>query len=278
MGERGQPVLVFLHGFPEGAFVWDALLVHFAAKGYRCIAPNLRGFEKSTAPPEVEAYQASQLVKDIAALIAIEGGQLECLIAHDWGGVVAWDLANQLPHLIKKLAIVNAPHMGTYVRDLKNSPAQQQAGEYINFFIHPTAAAVLSDDDYRLMWTFFANTPQTPGNRLWLTDTVKAQYREVWNCGLTGGLNLYRATPVRPARGNKPGVLAVDIPRSLLTVEVPTLVIWADGDTGLLPNLLHGLEDFVPTLTVQHVPHATHWIVHEQPALVAEYLAHFIVK
>ena len=92
-GERGRPVLMFLHGFPEAAFVWDFLLEHFSRAengGYRCVASNLRGFEHSSAPTDVRAYRSKQLVQDIAALIALEaqhqGGQLAGLVAHDWVG------------------------------------------------------------------------------------------------------------------------------------------------------------------------------------------------
>ena len=129
-GERGRPVLVFLHGFPEAAFVWDELLEHFARPengGYRCVAPNLRGYEKSSQPADVKAYRAKLLVQDIAALIRIEGAPIECLVAHDWGGAVAWNLANQLPELTKKLAIINSPHPGTFLRELKSNPKQQAA-------------------------------------------------------------------------------------------------------------------------------------------------------
>src|SRR5215208_5757501 len=93
-GRRGDPVLVFLHGFPEAAFVWDALLEHFAQPangGYRCVAPNLRGYEQSSRPAEVAAYRPKHLVQDIAALAQIEGAPLACLVAHDWGGAVAWN-------------------------------------------------------------------------------------------------------------------------------------------------------------------------------------------
>ena len=68
-GDRGRPVLMFLHGFPEAAFVWDEYLEHFAAQGYRAVAPNLRGFAGSSSPAEVSAYRAKHLVQDIAALI-----------------------------------------------------------------------------------------------------------------------------------------------------------------------------------------------------------------
>ena len=99
-GVAGRPVLLFLHGFPEGAFIWDELLLHFARPengGYRCVAPYLRGFGPSSSPQAVDAYRAKHLVQDLVALIAHEcpGSALECLIAHDWGGAVAWNLANQ---------------------------------------------------------------------------------------------------------------------------------------------------------------------------------------
>ena len=73
------PHVMFLHGFPEAAFVWDELLEHFAQPehgGCRCIAPNLRGFERSSQPAEVSAYRPKYIVQDIAALIASGGGPL----------------------------------------------------------------------------------------------------------------------------------------------------------------------------------------------------------
>ena len=95
-GRSGAPVLVFLHGFPEAAFVWDGLLEHFSAR-YRCVAPNLRGYERSSAPVDVEAYRAKHLVADISSLIDALGGQLAALVAHDWGGALAWGIAAQRP-------------------------------------------------------------------------------------------------------------------------------------------------------------------------------------
>lgn len=90
-GEPGRPVLLFLHGFPEGAWVWNPLLRHFAQPengSYRCVAPNLRGYERSSAPEDVKAYRAKHLVQDIVALIDSTSGNapLAALIAHDWGG------------------------------------------------------------------------------------------------------------------------------------------------------------------------------------------------
>ena len=283
-GAWGRPVLMFLHGFPEAAFVWDFLLAHFARAengGYRCVAPNLRGFERSSAPLDVNAYRPKHLVQDIAALIAIEapepGGQLAALVAHDWGGAVAWYLANQLPDLSGQLVIINSPHPGTFLRELKNSAAQQAASAYMNFLVRPDAEELLAQDDYRRLWEFltdkFGAHPAA-----WLTEEVKAQYREVWSAGLAGGCNLYRASPLRPARADDAGAGAVDLPHAMLTVKLPTLVIWGLGDKALPPALLDGLGDYVDRLTVNTVADATHWIVHEQPVRVAQLIAEFLVS
>ncbi|MBT9505972.1 alpha/beta hydrolase [Rhodoferax sp.] len=282
-GNPARPVLLFLHGFPEGAFVWDYMLEHFSRPengGYRCVAPNLRGFEHSSAPADVKAYRPKHLVQDIAALIAIEaqhqGGQLACLVAHDWGGAVAWNLANQLPHLAKRLAIINSPHPGTFVRELKSNPEQQASSAYMNFLIRPDAEALLAQDDYRRLFEFLTNTfGDHPA--AWLTDAVKAQYREVWNQGLTGGCNLYRASPLRPPRPEDPAAAAVDLPHDMLTVSLPTMVVWAMDDIALPPVLIKGLDEYIANLTIHTVPGATHWIVHEKPELVAQFLQHFLL-
>ncbi|MFS2033585.1 alpha/beta fold hydrolase [Polaromonas sp. CT11-55] len=282
-GAKGRPVLMFLHGFPEAAFVWDGLLEHFARPengGFRCIAPNLRGFEQSSAPAEAAAYRPKHLVQDIAALIALEGGQLECLVAHDWGGAVAWNLAAGQPALMKKLAIINSPHPGTFLRELQQSPAQQAASAYMNFLIRPDAEALLAEDDFRRLWEFFTHMGAADGPHAWLTDTVREQYREVWRRGLTGPCNYYRASPLRPPRPgpphNDPAAAAVTIPREMLEIHLPTLVLWAMDDIALPAALLDGLEDYVPQMTLQRIAGATHWIVHEQPALVAAYLRDFL--
>ena len=280
-GEVGRPVLMFLHGFPEAAFVWDALLDHFAQPehgGYRCIAPNLRGYEQSSAPRDVGEYRAKHLVQDIAALIGMESpnAPLAALVAHDWGGAVAWNIANQHPALMRRLTIINSPHPGTFLRELQNSPVQQAASAYMNFLIRPDAESLLAEDDYRRLWEFFTNMGAIDGPHPWLTDAVKAQYRDVWGQGLTGPLNYYRASPMRPARPGDPAAAALHLPHSMLTVEVPTCVIWAMQDIALPAGLVDGLDAFVPKLTLHRVAEGTHWLVHEQPQLVAGLLEDFL--
>jgi pimeloyl-ACP methyl ester carboxylesterase len=278
-GVAGRPTLVFLHGFPEGAFIWDALLLHFARPengGYRCVAPNLRGFGASSSPTDVGAYRAKHLVQDLVALIAAEcpGGALECLVAHDWGGAVAWNLANQQPQLLKRLAIFNSPHPGAFVRELQHNAAQQESSQYMHFLCRPDAEALLAEDDFRRLFAFF-NTPDgsVPD---WLTPAVRAQYRDLWQRGLTGACNYYRASPLRPPRADDPAAQAITLPESMLTVNVPTLVLWGMNDPALLPGLLDGLPGWVPQLQLHRVEGASHWIVHEHPERVALDLQRFL--
>jgi len=273
-GPAGAPVLLFLHGFPEAAFVWDALLEHFGTR-YRCVAPNLRGFEQSSSPKEPEAYRVKHLVADLEALIAQvspSGAPLEALVAHDWGGAVAWTFAVQRPQLIKRLVIVNSPHPATFLRELKGNPLQQAASAYMNFLCRPDAEALLAADDFRRMWPMFTNMgaadPARKGGG-WLTPQVRDQYRAVWSAGLTGGCNYYRASPLRPPTAPDDAIMKLEFAPEFVTVNVPTLVIWAEEDSALPPSLVDGLEAYIPRMRLVRVPGATHWVIHEQPELVA---------
>ena len=272
-GRPGAPVLLFLHGFPEAAFVWDELLLHFADR-YRCVAPNLRGFEQSSSPDEVEAYRAKHLVADIAALVDQLGGPLEALVAHDWGGAVAWLFAVQQAHLLKRLVIVNAPHPATFLREMQHNPAQQAASAYMNFLCRPDAETLLAENDFARLWPFFTQFSGKPVS--WLTEAVKDQYRAVWRAGLRGGCNYYRASPLRPPTANDSGVMALAFAPEFVTVKLPTLVVWGEADVALPPALLDGLDAFVPSLTLLRVPGASHWIVHERPLWLAEQIERFV--
>lgn len=299
-GEPGRPVLLFLHGFPEGAWVWDPLLLHFSQAengGYRCIAPNLRGYERSSAPQDVKAYRAKHLVQDIVALIDAECGtahgpsSLAALIAHDWGGAVAWSLANQHPDRLRQLVIINSPHPGPFLEALQNNPAQQAASAYMNFLVQPEAAEQLAANDFQRLFGFLTGedaslpslsrlaTPDAPSRPApWLTPEVQAKYRQVWQHGLQGGLNYYRASPLRPATAHDPGASGVQIPPEALRIDVPTLVLWAQDDVALLPCLTEGLDRHISDLTLVPIPDATHWVVHEHTSRVIADIARFLAQ
>lgn len=282
-GERGRPVLLFLHGFPEAAWVWDPLLWHFSRPengGYRCVAPNLRGYERSSAPEDIKAYRAKHLVQDILALAEAESGSqpLAALVAHDWGGAVAWNLANQHPARLRQLIIINSPHPGPLLKALQDNPAQQAASAYMNFLVQPDAEMLLAANDFERLFGFLTGqdstlTSLTSGTGTsagphWLTPDIKARYRAVWQHGLQGGLHYYRASPLRPATTSDPGASKLTIPPAALRIDVPTLVLWAQDDVALLPCLTENLDAHIPDLKLVPIEQATHWVVHEQPARV----------
>lgn len=267
-GPQDGPLLVFLHGFPEAAFIWDALLLRFGDR-YRCVAPNLRGYAGSSAPAEVAAYRAKPLLADLAALITALGAPAKAVIAHDWGGAVAWHLGIQRPELAERLVMINSPHPGAFLRDLRSDPAQQAASAYMNFLCRPDAARLLAENDYARLWPFFTSM----GGDSWLDEPTKQQYCAVWGQGLEGPLNYYRASPLKPTTDADAGARDVRLDDVRLTVHLPTTLVWGEGDRALLPALAHGLERWIAQLRLVRVPEASHWIVHEQPDLVAREIA-----
>ena len=272
-GPRDAPLLLFLHGFPEGAFIWDEMMLALSTR-YRCVAPNLRGYERSFSPEQVEAYKPRLLMEDINQLVQYLDAPVAALVAHDWGGVVGWALGASGPHWLRRLVIINSPHPATFLRELQQSTAQQRASAYMNFLCLPKAESMLVADDHARLWQFFtamgAEDGKQPGAG-WLTESVRDRYREVWGHGIHGALNYYRASPMRPPTSEHDPMLALRLPQELTRVRVPTLVIWAEADTALPTALLRGLQDYVEQLVVIRIPEATHWVVHEQPArLVAE--------
>jgi len=266
-GGAGAPRVMLLHGFPEAAFIWDEVMALVSPQA-DCLAPNLRGFEGSSAPPDLAAYRPRHLVADLVAAISAftaDGGPLDLLVAHDWGGALAWNLAAAHPDLLKRLLIINAPHPAAFLRELRHSPAQQRASAYMNFLCRPDAAALLSERDHARLWPFF-------GEAAWLTPALRERYRQAWENGgrgLDAALNYYRASPLRPAAGPDDVLHTLVLPDEAVTVRVPTTVLWGDADVALLPGLLDGLDRWVPQLQVLHEAGASHWLVHENPARVA---------
>jgi epoxide hydrolase 4 len=272
-GSPDSPRVVLLHGFPEAAFVWDDVMQRLAS-GLRCVAPNLRGYERSSAPAELSAYRAKPLVADIAALIGQQGAPIDLLVAHDWGGALAWSLAALQPKLMRQLLIINSPHPATFLRELRDSPAQQAASAYMNFLCRPDAATLLADNDFARLWGFFTRM----GGDAWLTDALRDQYRAVWRAGLEGPLNYYRASPLRPPLSADDAIHHLVLPPEMVEVRVPTTVLWGDADVALPPALLEGLGTFVPQLDVRRLHGATHWLIHEQPALVAQTIDALVLR
>ena len=270
-GNPGKPLLLFLHGFPEGAFIWDGLMTPFADR-WRCVAPDLRGYGSSSRPTAVAAYKPKALLADLVALIAREspGKPAACVIAHDWGGALAWNLAIQHPALLQHLLIINAPHPGTFLRELQHNPAQQAASQYMHFLRRPDAATRLLADDAKRLWDFF----RTPLGAMpdWLTPELRTQYMAHWQQSLTSACLYYAASPLVPPCGDDRSVAQITLPDAMLRTTVPTHIVWGTADAALHPELLDGLTQWVPRLVVERVEGASHWLVHEQPQRIVRTL------
>src|SRR5262249_33835635 len=128
----GPPVLL-LHGFPEFWYSWRHQLPALAGAGFRAWAPDLRGYNESEKPAGVRNYRVRLLVEDVAGLIRHTGAGRATVVGHDWGGVIAWRLAMDRPELVERLVILNAPHPGAFLRELRN-PAQWLRSAYVLFF------------------------------------------------------------------------------------------------------------------------------------------------
>jgi pimeloyl-ACP methyl ester carboxylesterase len=273
-GDAGKPLLLMLHGFPEAWFAWAAMMPRFADR-YHVVAPDLRGFNLSSKPPGVEAYRASETIGDLAALITALGHSSATVIAHDWGGAIAWGLAIGRPELVDRLVILNAPHPVTFARALAGDPAQQAASSYMNWLRAPGSEAALAENDFRRMDAMFSRF----GGAHWFDDTVRARYHEAWRQpgALQAMVNWYRATPMYPPTAEDPGTKRLARDASRLRVSVPARVIWGMEDPALLPVLLDGLEELGDDLRIRRMAGLTHWLVHEAPDRVAQAIAEGLV-
>ena len=261
--EGSGPLMLFLHGFPEFWYEWRNLLPEFG-RDHLAVAPDMRGYNLSGKPSELEQYQMSHLVEDIRALVEHLGYARFTLVAHDWGGVIAWNFALYHPAMLDKLIIINAPHPTIFARQLKQNPAQQQASSYAKLCRDPRAETILSARNYaRLIQMVF-------GDNLFGSEEEKQQYITAWSQpgALTGALNYYREMTGENFIFTDDSISPI--------VQVPTLVIWGEQDTALVTSNLDGLDEYVPDLTIKRIPEGTHWVIHEQPQTIIGFLREFL--
>lgn len=262
------PLILFLHGFPEFWYAWKNQLPAFASD-HHAVALDMRGFNLSDKPTDVAQYRLDVLVEDIRAFAAhISPDRKFVLVGHDWGGFVAWAFAAAHPQTLEKLVIINAPHPAIFARLLTSDPAQQKASEYMEIFRSAQAEQILSANNFDIL----ANRVMVFGSENGLRPEDKPAYIKAWSQpgALTGGLNYYRANRLSSSP------LANPANASSFAVNVPTLVIWGEKDPAMVPQNLDGLSAFVPRLTVNRIPEASHWLVHRQSAEVTAYIREFL--
>jgi pimeloyl-ACP methyl ester carboxylesterase len=269
-------LILFVHGFPEFWGEWENQLREFG-KDYQAVALDMRGYNLSSKPEDVDQYHAKHLVNDLRALAEHLDHEKFTLVAHDWGGAVAWSAAMRYPECLEKLIIINSPHPVIFARELLYNPDQQEASQYMLLFRSSKAERILSENNYARLIDMVTQF----GSKWDMTKEVRRKYIEAWSQAgaLTGGLNYYRASPLYPPTTPEDeeqikGIL--NLPKEMLSVRAPTLVIWGEQDQALLTGNLDGMEEYVEDLTVERIPDASHWVSHEQPdrvnALIRDFL------
>lgn len=245
----GQPV-VLLHGFPETWWTWRHLLPQLARAGYRVFAPDQRGYHPSSAPGPVSAYRLDHLVGDVLGLLdALDEPRAAHVIAHDWGGGVAWALATAHPERLRGLVVVNCPHPAALRRALLTDPRQTlRSGYMLLFQATGLAERVLASG--RLEHVVLRDA--RPGA---FTDDDVARLREaLWGdaARLRGPLSWYRAALRHP--WFPPG-----------QVTVPTTLIWGTADTALGEALIAPTLARCADATCVRLEGVSHWVAEDAP-------------
>jgi pimeloyl-ACP methyl ester carboxylesterase len=276
IGDPAAPLLLFLHGFPEFSGAWDEVLPAFAGP-FHAVAPDQRGYARSSKPEGVDAYRIKHLVRDVLAL----GDQLSparpfAIVAHDWGASVGYATAIAAPQRVSRLAVINGVHPGPFQRALIEDEGQRQASSYIPYLRDPRAEERLSANGFEKLLGMLVRFGPQP----WLTTERRAAYIEAWSApgALTGMLNWYRASPLLiPAPGET--VDPAKVPKldpALLRIRMPHLVIWGMDDRALPPSARATLADYCDSLTVREIADADHWVVHQRTAEVIGHLKAFL--
>ena len=268
-GPADGPVVVLLHGFPEYWRGWAKQIDPLVQAGYRVIVPDQRGYNLSDKPVKVQDYRIDQLVKDVVGLFDALGQEKVFLAGHDWGAAVAWETALRHPQRVKKLAILNVPHLDVMMRFLREDLGQIRKSWYIFFFQIPwLPEALLRSGDYNGIAQSLLHSG--------LPDTFTAEdlvsYKEAWKQpgALTGMVNWYRAA----FRGGASSLwrLPKTPPRR---VAVPTLILWGKKDVALRHEMAQASLELCDQGQLVFFDNATHWVQHDEAEAVTNNLLTF---
>ncbi|HEY6079111.1 MAG TPA: alpha/beta hydrolase [Polyangiaceae bacterium] len=254
------PSVILLHGFPDSSLGFRELCQELAARGFRAIAPDLRGYGLSSKPEGLEAYRSSALLEDLAALVRWTGEERVTLLGHDWGGMLAFCFASQRPELVERLVVLNAPHPESYARALTRSRQLLRSWYLLLFQLRGLAEWLVTR-----RWVFHWLLHKLVAKRELLSDAaVEGARRELLRPGAArAALSYYRAAfrwpLVCPA-----------------TITVPTLILWGQRDPALDSSLLDDLPTRVEHLTICRLEEAGHFVHWDEPERVVSELSAFL--
>jgi pimeloyl-ACP methyl ester carboxylesterase len=264
------PLMVMLHGFPEFWYSWRHQIPVMAER-FRVVAPDMRGYNQTEKPVGVGHYRLGALMGDIQGLIHHLGESSAILVAHDWGGGVAWPFAAYYPHMVDRLIILNCPPPAVLMRHLMSNRAQLRRSYYMFLFQLPfLPEAVMRARDYDFIERAFRGWAI---DKSAFSDHDISMFKEAAAKpgALTGGINYYRAAFRQFLRSPRPDG------NGGAKVRCPTLVIWGEEDKALGKELTGDFHAEVDgPLDIIFIPDCSHWVQQEQPGLVNRYIGDFL--
>lgn len=281
-GENHNQTIVFLHGFPESWHTWQNQITYFS-QNYRVIAPDLPGYNLSDKPSNINFYQVPNLISFFSKFIKAVAHQQEViLVAHDWGGAIAWPLVAFYPQLFSRLIILNAAHPSTFTREMINNPNQQLKSEYIHQLIAKNAVSKLTANKYQFLFDKVLSSMQDDI----LTESLKQRYLEVWQQegAINGMLQYYRAMPqLAPSSQQQvvnggPVVSTQKMTIPQINIRRPTLLLWGEQDQAFVVECTSGLSDYIDDLSLVTFNDASHWLHHEKSEEVNQHIQLFIQR
>jgi pimeloyl-ACP methyl ester carboxylesterase len=262
--EAGEgPLVVLLHGFPEFWYGWRQQIKPLVDAGFRVVAPDTRGYNLSSKPDGVAAYDVALLAADIKGLIHERGAESAMLAGHDWGGSIAWTMAMNHPEVVDRLVILNAAHPRKLSQGLHH-PAQLRRSWYFFFFALPDLPETVVHANNWHFFRHFLHDAHPP-----LTPEQTERYVEAWSQpgASTGMINYYRSS----VRANQKEAVA-----ALRPIKARTLVIWGERDHYLGSDLAEPEHEDVPNLDrVERLADASHWVHHDEAERVTQLLIGF---
>lgn len=259
-------LVILLHGFPEFWYSWRYQLPALA-RHFKVVVPDLRGYNDSDKPDN--GYDIDTLSQDIVGLIQNLGYQCAHIVGHDCGGMIAWNLAEKFPQHLKRLVLLNTPHPQKLFRELSSNLDQLRRSWYLLAFQVPGVPEWLIKvnlQQFLQNWFQKQAIRKTPFS----SETLKIYQAALEKTGaLSSAINYYRQLLAPES------LLKRDI--SLLPINIPTLVLWGEGDTVLSPNFAMGFERLIQApFRLKFVPECGHWIQQEAPRIVNRELLAFL--
>ena len=250
------PLVVMIHGFPDFWYSWRHVM-HALSADFQVVAIDQRGYNLSDKPKGVESYDMRLLVGDVAAVIRHLGRDKATIVGHDWGGMVAWQFAMNLPQMTEHLVVLNLPHPQGLLRELRSNPEQIKNSEYARTFQRqsPKDPAV-----------FFGQPMTAQTLSSWVRDpAARTRYIEAFErSDFEAMLNYYKRN-YPPVSGE-----ALTVPPEFPKVKVPVLMFHGLDDRALHKDALAGTWNWVEKdLTLVTIPGAGHFVQQDAADLVA---------